>query len=234
MKKLTAVLMALILALAIGCSACADSVDELMAQQDIALSGIDRGAAQYRCHRVLIRHYLFGPKRALNLGRPQEGKHPDDKLSRLVTESDALHFPLESIAHIYAGAAYQGREIRNARSRIVIAADDEHVFAGAYQTGHERIEQLHGFCLGRRTLVYVAGYEHRVRALSFGSENYLIEDGFLIVEERHVVELLSEMEICGVDEFHFGACFPFRAEMRKREILFICSIILSMEPESCL
>jgi hypothetical protein len=33
MKKLTAVLMALVLALAIGCSACADSVDELMAQQ---------------------------------------------------------------------------------------------------------------------------------------------------------------------------------------------------------
>ena len=34
MKKWTAVLMALILALAIGCSACADSVDELMAQQE--------------------------------------------------------------------------------------------------------------------------------------------------------------------------------------------------------
>lgn len=101
-----------------------------------------------------------------------------------------------------AGPAEQPVTEPGTGGRVVVAGDRDHDRAGVTEADERVVEELDGTRGRDRAVEQIAGDDHRVDVLRGGQLDHAIDREGLLLEERRLVELPSQVPVGGVQQPH--------------------------------
>ena len=181
---------------------------QLVRQHNVAFPLVDIARTQHRtqCGRIVIADSIVGEEPAHVAGL-QKRQQPELHRPMLVLKLHPLDFALIHRRQANALLLQQSLRVRDALGRIMVTGDGQHAQTRCHRIGQKRIE--HGNRLGaRRCLVVdVAGNQQHADLVLLRNIQYLPQNMALIVQHRHAVNALPDMQIGNMQHLHHATPF---------------------------